>query len=205
MKAPVKTGGGLDSSALSTLEHKRQKKTAGWSSIREQLREWPQSALTALIKDLYDSSPANRDFLHARFQAEETGGAALEPYRRKIIEQFFPQRGFGKLKLAEARKAIRDYRKAAGNAAGTVELMLTFVENGTEFTLQFGDIDGPFYNHLASVLNEMVQLLCQDAELYPRFRERIVRLEEHAGDLGWGYGDLLCEQVNFLEDELTGG
>jgi hypothetical protein len=39
----------------------------------------------ALIKDLYDSSPANRDFLHARFQAEETGGAALEAYRRKVM------------------------------------------------------------------------------------------------------------------------
>jgi hypothetical protein len=205
MKASAKAGRGPTSSASSILERGGKKKFNGWSSIREQLKEWPQPALMALIKDLYDSSPANRDFLHARFQAEETGGAALEAYRRKIIEHFFPQRGFGKLKLAEARKAIRDYRKAAGNTAGAIELMLTFVENGTEFTLQFGDIDGPFYNHLASVLNEMVQLLCQDAELYPRFRERIVRLERHAGDLGWDYGDELCEQVNFLEDELTGG
>jgi hypothetical protein len=204
MKASAKAGRGSASSASSILEPKGKKKFAGWSSVREQLRESQQPALMALIKDLYDSSPANRDFLHARFQAEDAGGAALEAYRRKIIEQFFPQRGFGTLKLAEARKAIRDYRKAAGNAAGTIELMLTFVENGTEFTLQFGDIDRPFYNHLASVLNEMVELLCQDAELYPRFRERIVRLERRAGNLGWGYGDHLREQVNFLEDELTG-
>ena len=193
------------SSAFSIVERKGRKKSAGWSSVRAQLRGWRQPALVTLIKDLYDSSSANRDFLHARFQAEQTGGAALEAYRRKIIEQFFPSRGFGKLKLAEARKAIRDYRKAAGNAAGAVELMLTFVENGTEFTLQFGDIDGPFYNHLASVLNEMVELLCQDAELYPRFRERSVRLERRAGNLGWGYGDHLRQEVNFLDDELTGG
>jgi hypothetical protein len=51
----------------------------------------------------------------------------------------------------------------------------------------------------------MVQLLCQDAELYPRFRERIVCLEERGGRLGWGYGDLLCQEVNFLEAELIGG
>ena len=205
MKVSEKAGRAFSSSVLSILERGRKKKSAGWSSVRAQLREWPQSALMALIKDLYDSSPANRDFLHARFQAEETGGAALETYRRKIIEQFFPSRGFGKLKLAEARKAIRDYRKAAGNAVGAIELMLTFVENGTEFTLQFGDIDEPFYNHLSSVLIEMVKLLCQDAELYPRFRERIVRLERDAGAIGWGYGDLLRQEVNFLEDELTGG
>jgi hypothetical protein len=82
--------------------------------------------------------------------------------------------------------------------------MLTFVETGTEFTLEFGDLDAPFYNHLASVLNEMVQLFCQEgAELYSRFRERIVRLETDASDLGWGYGDELSAQVSFLEDELT--
>jgi hypothetical protein len=181
-----------------------ERKSTGWSQVRAQLKDWAKPALTALIKDLYDASAANRDFLHARFQAEEAGGAALEAYRRKIIEQFFPRRGFGKLKLAEARKAIRDYRKATGNVAGTVELMLTFVENGTEFTLEFGDIDEPFYNNLASVLSEMVKLLCQEgAELYPRFRERIVRLETDADHIGWGYGDDLREHVHFLEDELT--
>jgi hypothetical protein len=206
MRTSPKVGRGPSSSAPIILKYDGRKKSAGWSSVREQLKEWPQHALTALIKDLYDASPANRDFLHARFQAEETGGVALDAYRRKIIEQFFPRRGFGKLKLAEARKAIRDYRKAAGNAAGTVELMLTFVENGTEFTLEFGDSDGPFYNQLASVLNEMVQLLCQEgAELYSRFRERIVRLETLGGNLGWGYGDELRAQVYFLEDELTDG
>jgi hypothetical protein len=82
--------------------------------------------------------------------------------------------------------------------------MLTFVETGTEFALEFGDIDGPFYNNLASVLSEMVKLLCQEgAELYPRFRERIVRLETDANHIGWGYGDDLREHVHFLEDELT--
>jgi hypothetical protein len=56
-----------------------------------------------------------RAFLQARFQAEENTGAALEKYRRKIVDQFFPARGDGKLKLGEARKAIRDYRKVTGN------------------------------------------------------------------------------------------
>ena len=181
-----------------------RKKSTGWSQMRAQLKDWTKPALIALIKDLYEASAANRDFLHARFQAEESGGAALEAYRRKIIEQFFPKRGFGKLKLAEARKAIRDYRKATGNVAGTVELMLTFVENGTEFTLEFGDIDEPFYNNLASVLSEMVKLLWQEgAELYPRFRERIIGLQTDADDIGWGFGDYVREQVYFLEAELT--
>jgi hypothetical protein len=56
----------------------------------------------------------------ARFQTEDGGGPALEKYRRKIIDQFFPRygNGIGKLRLGEARKATRDYRKATGTWRG---------------------------------------------------------------------------------------
>ena len=182
-----------------------EKKTTGWQNIRRQLDDWSKPALIALVKDLHDASPENRDFLLARFQAEEDAGAALEKYRRKIAEQFFPVRGDGKLKLAEARKAIRDYRKATGNLTGTIDLMLTYVEKGTEFTHEFGDINESFYNSLESVLNEMAQLLmCDGPELYPRFRERIRWLATLVDGIGWGYGDAVRDQVYQLENELTG-
>ncbi len=182
-----------------------EKKPTGWSQVRQQLDGWSKPALIALVKDLYEGSPDNRDFLQAHFQAEKNAGAGLEKYRHKIVEQFFPARGFGKLKLTEARKAIRDYRKATGNLTGTIDLMLTYVENGTEFTHQCGDINQSFYNSLESVLNEMAQLLLREgAELYPRFRERVQRLTTHADHIGWGYGDALRDQVYHLENELAG-
>jgi hypothetical protein len=177
----------------------------GWQGIRRQLHDWTKPALIALVKDLHDASPDNRDFLQARFQADANAGPALEKYRRKIVEQFFPSRGFGKLKLAEARRAIRDYRKATGNLTGTIDLMLTYVENGTKFTREFGDINEPFYNSLESVLNEMAELLLgEGSELYPLFRERIQRLTTHAHHIGWGYGDALLGHVRHLENELAG-
>jgi hypothetical protein len=180
-----------------------KKAPTGWPLIRRQMNGWSRPALLALIKVLHDNSADNRDFLRARFQAESTAGEALEKYRERIVEQFFPRRGFGKLKLAEARKAIRDYRKATGNIAGTLDLMLTYVENGTEFTREFGDINEAYYNSLESVMDEMAGLLCKEgAELYPRFRERIRRLESQADHIGWGYGDYLREQDGFLENEL---
>lgn len=183
----------------------REKNSMGWRNIRRRLDKWPKPALIALVKDIYNASSDNRDFLQARFQAEENSGAALETYRRKIVEQFFPVHGFGKLKLTEARKAIRDYRNATGNLPGTIDLMLTYVESGTEFTLQLGDISEPFYNSLESVLNEMAQLLLrQGADHYPRFRDRVQRLTTHANQIGWGYGDALRDQVCGLETKLAG-
>ena len=187
------------------MNSKPEKPSSGWSSIRSQLNDWSKPALMALLKELYDHAADNRDFLEARFQAEDAGGAALETYRRKIIEQFFPRHGsgIGKLKLGEARKAIRDYRKATGNLAGTLELMMTYVENGTRFTCEYGDIDEPFYNSMDSVLAELARLLVSEVpELYPRFEERLQQLEYAASNIGWGYCDSVREQVQMLENNL---
>jgi hypothetical protein len=74
------------------------KKPGGWSTVCQQLTSWDKPALLALVKDLYEAATENRDFIRARCQAGECGGEALEKYRGKIVEQFFPARGFGKLK-----------------------------------------------------------------------------------------------------------
>lgn len=185
------------------MNSKPEKPARGWSSIRTKLNDWSKPAVIALVKELYDHAAENRDFLEARFQAEEGGGAALEKYRSKIVEQFFPRHGFGKLKLGEARKAIRDYRKATGNLAGTLELMLTYVENGTRFTCEYGCDDEALYNSLDSVLAELARLLVKEgAELYPRFEERLQQLEYAASNIGWGYCDSVREQVQMLETTL---
>ena len=181
------------------------KKTGGWSTVRQQLTSWDKPALLALMKDLYEAAAENRDFIHARCQAGECGGEALEKYRGKIVEPFFPARGFGKLKLGEARKAIRDYRKATGNLPGTAELLMTYVENGTRFTHEFGDIDERFYGSVESALDELAALLRGEARgMYPQFRDRLARVEQMTDGIGWGFHDFVGDVVGQLEEELGG-
>ena len=137
--------------------------------------------------------------------AGECGGEVLEKYRGKIVEQFFPARGFGKLKLGEARKAIRDYRKATGNLPGTAELLMTYVENGARFTHEYGDIDKRFYNSLESALEELAALFRGEAGgMYPQFRDRLARVEQMADGIGWGFHDFVRDVVGQLEEELGG-
>jgi len=119
------------------------------------------------------------------------------------VDQFFPARGYGKLKLGEARKAIRNYRKAAGSLPGTAELLMTYVENGAEFTHLYGDMDERFYNSVESALDELATLLLGEAgEMYPQFSERLARVDLLAGDIGWGFGDYVGDVVLQLGDEL---
>jgi len=181
------------------------KKPGGWSAVRQQLATWEKAALLALVKDLYEAAAENRDFIHARSKAGECDGEALEKYRDKIVDQFFPARGDGKLKLGEARKAIRDYSKATGNIPGTVELLMTYVENGTRFTHEFGDIDERFYNSLESSLEELAALLRGKARgIYPQFSARLARVEQMSDGIGWGFHDFVRDVVGQLEEELGG-
>lgn len=77
------------------------------------------------------------------------------------------------------------------------------MENGTEFTREFGDINESFYNSLESVLSEMARMLLRESpESYPRFQERIQRLATLADGIGWGYGDAVRDQVFILGEQL---
>ncbi len=44
--------------------------------------------LIDLIKELYDASPANQDFLHTRLKVNEDDTSALKPYLDRITSQF---------------------------------------------------------------------------------------------------------------------
>ena len=188
---------------MSKENAKRTRKPSSWSALGRHLDTLDKPALLALVKDLYEASVSNRDFIQARCQAGESGGEILEKYRGKIVEQFYPARGEPKLKLSEARKAIKDYRKATGDFPGTVELLMTYVEQGAEFTHEYGDIDERFYNSVESAMDELAALLLNEARaMYPQLSERLARVEQLADGVGWGFHDYIGDVVWQLEEEL---
>ncbi len=178
-------------------------KPGGWSAARKHLATWDNSALLALIKDLYDTAAENRDFILARAQVEDDSSDVLDTYRRRVVEQFFPRRGDAKLKLGEARKAIRDYQKATGSIPGTAELLMSYVENGVKFTREYGDINERFYNSVESALYDLAALLRGAArKIYPQFRVRLAKVAQLTNGIGWGFHDSIADVVGRLEDEF---
>ena len=182
-----------------------KKQSPGWSVIRQHLNTQARPALLALVNDLDEASASTCDVLHARVQDEAGDETAVERYRRTIIEQCYPSRGFGTLTRAEARHAIREYRRATGNLAGTMDLMLTDGEHDMQVTRECGEINAADDHRLESVLHELTQLLRKDDPvLYPQFRERIQQLDAHADHIGWGDGDALRAHIGVLDTELAG-
>ncbi|WP_367873642.1 hypothetical protein [Luteolibacter sp. Populi] len=174
-----------------------------WTAIRKSLKGWEPAALLALIKDLHDASPNNRHFLLARVGAVEGGGEAFESFRKRVVEPFYPARGEPKLKLGEARKAIREYHKATGNTAGTIELLLAYIETGTAFTCDFGDIDARFYDGLCSAIDELAERVKREGlamweTVSPRFGALVIK----TNGIGWGYHDHLRYTCGELEEHF---
>ena len=81
--------------------------------------------------------------------------------------------------------------------------MMVYVENGVQFTRQYGDIDERFYSSVESVLSELEQLFHTDARpLYPEFKDRLTRIEQLSSGIGWGFHDYISEVVWLLEKNL---
>lgn len=100
------------------------------------------------------------------------------------------------VQLAQGRKAISHYRKASGDLEGTLELMTFYVERGTQFTVDFGDIDEAFYNSVEGMFRDLVDLLRgKGPQFAERFVPRLAAVRDSAAGIGWGFYDGLCEAL----------
>src|SRR5712692_8044584 len=166
-------------------------RSASWKDVKTVLAQQSALELLQLMRDLYALRPENKDFIHARFLSTE---ATLQPYKTIIRESLYPDGTYDEpIQLARARKAISDYKKATKDTHGTLELMVYYVECGTECTVDFGDIDAWFYESLASMFAQVVQTLQQSGQdMTDRFLPRLEAIVHQARGIGWGYYDDLA-------------
>jgi len=170
--------------------------TPTWTDIRRKLGQTDMDYVVGIVKALFDFSKENRTYLASRLFPETDWSALLEKCRKQVREAVFPDLP-RQIRLGDARKAISAYKKATSDLAGTAELMLVFVESGTECASSYGVDYESFYNSLISMLNNLLDVLCDDRNrgLLERFRERVCALEEKASDTGWGYADSVSERL----------
>jgi hypothetical protein len=166
------------------------KKPATWTAVKGSLDRMDRAGLLGVIRDLYEAAEVNRRFLHARFVP---AASALEDYRRMIRAAVFPDPFSQRpIRLRDATATITEYKRATGDLAGTVDLMLEFVEAGTEQAADLGYGDEAYFAALERKVKEVVQSLDALAEVDRKaVTERLVKLGEYRGTIGWGYCDFL--------------
>lgn len=170
----------------------KSKKPATWSNVKASLSSMDRAGLVGVIRDLYEASAANRRFLHARFVP---AAATLDEYRDLVEKAVFPdplsQRP---IRLRDAAATITDYKRSTGDLAGVVDLLLTFVEAGTEQAADLGYGDDAYFSTLERQLTAAVSLLdALPGQMRGKAQARLIRLAEYQDKIGWGYGDYLAD------------
>lgn len=173
------------------------------AQIKKAIQGCEQDELIELILEIAQSCPQAREYLTLIFT--ENQEEILEKYKQKMKDEFFPKRGFGRLNLREAKKAISDFRKICPDKMMVVDIMLFYVENCVAFTNEYGDINETFYSSAVSVYSDVVkEINAIGAAAYERYAARLDAAAHHACH-GWGFYDAMIElyyEIEFVgEDE----
>jgi len=173
------------------------------TQIKKSLQEYTRDEFIELITDMAQACPQARDFLTVKFSSCENVNEMLERYKQKVEHEFFPKRGFGRLNLREAKKAISDFRKICTDKAMGIDIMLFYVENCIDFTSQFGDINESFYDSAINMYGTVIkEINYGDIELYRLFADRLKLAAENACE-GWGFQYEMMDlhsQIDWLEE-----
>ncbi len=172
------------------------KASDSWGTIKGVVHDKPEVELVALLRDLYELSPVNRQFLHARFGSRSR---ELDRYRASIRAALCPDplSRHPDPSLVTGKRLIREYERATRDDAGTVDLMLAFVEAGAGFAADVGFGDDPFFESLASMLERALDRAnVRSPELKASLTPRLRSLRRAAGGLGWGFGDFVANAVD---------
>lgn len=163
------------------------------SALKKELKEFDQKELIQLIAELYKVSDDVKLYVSNRFMGEEAILALCEKTKKKIHNEFFPERGLGKIRLKEAKNAILSFKKLAEDHEKTVDLMLYYVEMGTQYTLMYGDIYDAFYDSMISMYGKVTDACNEDEALFHVFHDRLFALVEATEEMDWGYHECLCD------------
>jgi hypothetical protein len=182
-----------------------QKKEA-WSDVKNVLSEKEKKELITLIGDLYRLNKDNKTFLHSRYP---TGEASLEPYLHQIRDALYPPiTGRRRVNFSAGKRVISSYFKATNDIVGKLELMAYYVEMGTKYTVEYGDMWENFYFSLERMFEKITEELdSQPDDIADLFLPRLEKIVTMASGMGWGYydtlNDLLYEFCDRNEKELS--
>ena len=161
--------------------------TMGLTDIKKELRKLDKEKLVELVADLYKKNKSVKELLD--FFVNPNEQELFSKYKDKVYEAFYPKRG-DRFRLSDGKRAISYFNKLDASKELLSELMLFYAEIGVEFTNEFGDIDEPFYNSVASVYSNALTLMDKE-NILDKFADRAKKIVDDTSGIGWGFHDEL--------------
>ena len=140
--------------------------------LKKYLLSLTKEQITDIVLELYDARKGAKDYLE--FYLAPDCNAELEKCKKAIQNEFFPTRGFSE----------------KPEPTFVADLMLFYIEQGCEYTLEFGDMWEQFYTTLEGNFDKAMRFIFLNG-LLTNYYERIEKLIDSVSDCGWGFYDTL--------------
>ncbi len=164
------------------------------TQLKQHLKNSSKENLIKEILELFRKFPKVKEL----YQSKLDSGGSLdlrEKYKEIIKNEFFPDRGFGKMRLSAARKAVADFKKLCDNPHFIADVMIYYVEMGVDFTNAYGDINEQFYLSMESMYDTAAKFVNEN-NIANDYLNRFKKIVDDTSDIGWGFHDYLNEMYN---------
>jgi len=171
----------------------KAKTTSEWSEVKIKLEKKNHKDLMKLIKALYDRSKNNKNFIKASIS---DGQESIQTFKHVITDAIYLDTNDQncEIEFSKARKAISDFKKANGDAKCVLDLMIHYVEVGTDQTNGICIDYGEYYDSLESMFSSIIKrLTSQDKKYANYFRLRLEAVINNSTKAGYGYGETIKE------------
>ncbi len=161
------------------------------AEFKKHLNRLSKEQIIQELLDLESKFESVREYYQVKLSSGQNH-QVQEKYKRIIRNEFFPDRGDGKLRLTIAKKAIADYRKISTDERQVADLMVYYVECGVKFTNSYGDIDERFYSSMEKMF-ETALVYIFATERQTLFRTRCREIVDNTEGIGWGFHDCIAD------------
>ena len=159
------------------------------TELKNEIALLSRAKLEALLLQLYRKNSECKELIEAKFDPDSEA-RVFEKYKKQIASEFFPDRGFGRLRYSVMRTALKNFRDISTNHELITELMMTHVEEGVAFTNEYGDIDERFYDNIVRLYEKALKYIT-DHNLKTKFMQRCQAIVDQTEGIGWGFHDEL--------------
>lgn len=162
------------------------------AKLKKYLATLTKEQVIEVMLEMYDARKEAKDYLE--FYLSPNCETELEKYKKTIKREFFPARGIAmNPSLSKCKKIVSDFQKLNANPSHTADLMLFFIEQGSEYSATYGgDMGEPYYTVLENNFRKYMEYIFMNGLLID-FYERIEALIRLAGHSGYGFPDVLKE------------
>lgn len=176
------------------------------NELKKHLNELDKKQLIQLIAELHKTDEKAQQFFMVQFNKDEATEELFEKTKKSIDKNYsMGPKGQLYLDIPGVKKQINDFEKLTSDLQKTTDLQLYLVEQGTRFTLTYGDIDQRFYTNLLNVFSKVIDACEDDEKLFEYFEERLRVVFSKSENIPWSYGmgmeELYYSLSHLYEDE----